>query len=236
MWRLDRTASKLVCADVWSAHPIQFSEFETVTRQIRFEPGIGLPGRVWLNGQPAWIRDVNRDDGFQRRPAAAQAGLHTGFCVPIKSGVDFLGVMEFYRREINPSANDFRFIDLLVPLGSQIGQFTKRKQAEADLRVSEMNFQQVTESIREVFWLTNLAKTEMIYISPAYEEIWGRSCASLYASPRDWLLAVHPEDRERMLAADRDHPVDGELSDEYRILRPDGSIRWILSRAFPVLD
>jgi len=236
MWRLDRTASKLVCSDVWSADPIQFFEFETATRQIRFAPGIGLPGRVWLNGQPAWIRDVNQDVGFQRRPAAAQAGLHTAFGVPIKSGCDFLGVMEFYRCEIHPSANDFHFIDLLVPLGLQIGQFTKRKQAEADLRVSEKNFQQVTESIREVFWLTNLEKTEMIYISPAYEKIWGRSCASLCASPRDWLLAVHPEDRGRMLAADQDHPVDGELSDEFRILRPDGSIRWILSRAFPVPD
>src|SRR3989304_3963766 len=60
-------------------------------------------------------------------------------------------------------------------------------------------FRQVVETIHEVFWMTDPAKNEMLYVSPAYETIWGRSCDDLYASPHSWLEAIHPEDRERVL-------------------------------------
>jgi PAS domain S-box-containing protein len=113
---------------------------------------------------------------------------------------------------------------------------TDKKRAIEALRESQERFQQLAENIREVFWMTNPEKTEMIYISPAYESIWGRSCGSLYASPRSWLEAIHPEDRDRVLQAALTKQVDGHYAEEYRIVRPDGSVRWILDRAFPVKD
>ncbi|MGH7251001.1 MAG: PAS domain S-box protein [Nitrospiraceae bacterium] len=113
---------------------------------------------------------------------------------------------------------------------------TDRKQAEAALRESEERFRQLSENIREVFWMTDPEKHQMLYISPAYEEIWGRTCASLYASPRSWLDAIHPEDRDRVLTAATTKQVPGEYAEEYRIVRPDGSVRWILDRAFPIRD
>jgi PAS domain S-box-containing protein len=110
---------------------------------------------------------------------------------------------------------------------------TRERNAEETLRASELRFRQIAENIREVFWLTDPAKNQILYISPAYEEIWGRSCESVYASPLDWLDAIHADDRDRVI---RSFPTQasGKYAEEYRIVRPDGSIRWIRDRAFPV--
>jgi PAS domain S-box-containing protein len=122
-------------------------------------------------------------------------------------------------------------------LAESFNQMLAQIQArDAELRASEKRFRQLTESIREVFWVSDLAKNQMIYVSPGYEEIWGRPCASLYASPRDWLEAIHAEDRERVLHAAVTQQVNGRYDEEYRIVRPDGSIRWIHDRGFPVRD
>ena len=117
-----------------------------------------------------------------------------------------------------------------------VRDISDRKKAQEVLTESEERFRQLAENIKEVFWLTDPSKNEMLYVSPAYEEIWGRSCQSLYASPRTWLEAIHPEDRARVLEAAIARQARGDYNEEYRIVRTDGSIRWIRDRAFPVLD
>ncbi|MDX6768564.1 MAG: PAS domain-containing protein [Elusimicrobiota bacterium] len=112
----------------------------------------------------------------------------------------------------------------------------ERKLAEEALKESEARFRQVTDNIREVFWLSDVKKDEVIYVSPGYELIWGRSVSSLKDSPFDWLEAIHPEDRQRVVAAATSRQATGEYDEVYRILRPDGTIRWIRDRAFPVKD
>ena len=113
---------------------------------------------------------------------------------------------------------------------------TERKRMEEALRISDERFRQVLEYVRDVFWMTDLAKSRMLYVSPGYQEIWGRSCESLYASPGSWLDAIHPEDRERVRQAVMTQQVVGQYAEQYRIVRPDGSIRWIRDRAFPIRD
>lgn len=108
--------------------------------------------------------------------------------------------------------------------------------ANADLRQSEERFRQLAENIKEVLWMTDLAKRQMLYVSPGYEIIWGRSCKSLYDAPKEWVDAIHPDDRERIIKAALEKQERGEYNVVYRILRPDGSMRWIRDRAFPVKD
>ena len=112
---------------------------------------------------------------------------------------------------------------------------TQRKQAEVERRESETKFRLLTENIQDVFWLTTPAGDRMLYVSPAFENIWGRTCASLYQQPRSFAEAIHSEDRERLFAAMQEHAQDN-WEVEYRILRPDGTLRWILDRAFPIRD
>ena len=117
-----------------------------------------------------------------------------------------------------------------------IRDISERKKAERAVQESQERFRQLAEHIREVFWMTDPTKQQMLYISSGYEEIWGRSCESLYASPQSWLDAIHPEDRARVLDAALHKQVDGTYDEQYRILRPDGAIRWICDRAFPIRD
>ncbi len=113
---------------------------------------------------------------------------------------------------------------------------TGRKRAEVALQEKEERFRQLAENIQEVFWMTDRSKNEMIYISPGYEKIWGRSCEALYRSPRLWLEAIHPDDRARVQSMMEAKQTAGTYDEEYRIVRPDGTVRWVRDRAFPVRD
>jgi PAS domain S-box-containing protein len=115
-------------------------------------------------------------------------------------------------------------------------EISTRNRTQEELAESGRRFRQLAENIGEVFWMTDTEKQQMLYISPGYEQIWGRSCESLYQSPHSWLEAIHPEDRERVREASLTRQLSGDYSEEYRIIRPDRSIRWILDRAFPIRD
>jgi diguanylate cyclase (GGDEF)-like protein/PAS domain S-box-containing protein len=113
-------------------------------------------------------------------------------------------------------------------------EILQRQQAEATLRESEQRFRQLAENIREVFFLADPASGEQLYVSPAYAEIWGRSVESLYAEPKAWFDAIVPEDQPQLDPVLAQRHSEGPFDQEFRIKRPDGTLRWIRSRGFPI--
>jgi PAS domain S-box-containing protein len=115
-----------------------------------------------------------------------------------------------------------------------VSDISARMATEMALIESNERFRQLAESIDEVFWMQSTEDGAMLYVSPAYEKIWGRLCQSIYEKPESWADAIIPEDRERVLKAVAEREDRGHYSETYRITRPDGQVRWIYDRAFPV--
>jgi PAS domain S-box-containing protein len=129
IWEVSRTTQRLSCVEVWQTESAHVPEFEAATREITFERGIGLPGRVWDSCKPAWLRDVTADSNFPRASVALKSGLRAGFCFPIKIGREVEAVLECFSHRIREP--DENFLLLLEGLGGQLGQFIERKRALA---------------------------------------------------------------------------------------------------------
>lgn len=100
-------------------------------------------------------------------------------------------------------------------------------------------FHLLAEQSQDVFWIRNTDYTKQLYVNPAYETIWGRSCQSLYDSPKDWILTVVPEDRALLekKIQEKGQATSGDVYQyTYRILRPDNTIRWVRDISFPLFD
>jgi len=113
---------------------------------------------------------------------------------------------------------------------------TRRKLAEEALRKSEERFQEMARNIEEIFWTLDAENMKVLYVSPAYETITGRTCESLREDPKSYEEVIHPEDRVRVLSRSADSVQTGQLDEEFRITKPDGAIRWVWVRGFPVRD
>ena len=171
------------------------------------------------------------------RNLALQRGYRGMASLPLKAGERVIGIFNLYAGE--PDFFDARELHLLDELAMDIsfalevyGRETERVRVEQGLRESEERFRQLAENIQEVFWMT--ANKQVIYVSPAYERIWGRTRASLYESPRSWLDAIHPDDRAQVMRAAKTVQTGGGYDETYRIQRPDRAVRWIHDHAYPV--
>ena len=134
-WEFDAEAGALRCLVSWRQPGEAFEEFERSTNERMFAPGVGMPGRVWQGGEPAWITDVLADDNFPRAAAAEREGVRSGFGFPVKSGQGVIGVLEFFSRETRPPEEDL--LALMALFGEQLGQFVVRQRAEDALRAAE---------------------------------------------------------------------------------------------------
>lgn len=104
-----------------------------------------------------------------------------------------------------------------------------------DVTDDEQLFRTFAEHNNQVIWMEDPVANRIVYVSPAFERIWDRPCSSLYTNPRDWFDAIHPEDQPEVEAAREAQKRTGLFTQEYRIVRPDGSVRWIRDRGFPIL-
>jgi PAS domain S-box-containing protein len=108
--------------------------------------------------------------------------------------------------------------------------------AKPAISLTENVFQQMAENFKEVLWMCDSESKIMHYINPAYEEVWGKSCQSLYDNPLSFIESIHPDDRNAVIDEVKSLQYKGSFKKEYRILRPDGEQRWISARSFPIRD
>ena len=133
MWEVNESGNELQFLECWHADDGDFTEFIDMSRNMGFMRGRGLPGRVWDMGEPLWILDVVKDTNFPRAKAAEKVDLHGAFAFPVKLKDHVLGVMEFFSRQVQEP--DDALLAMMAAVGSQIGQFIERKNAEAKATV-----------------------------------------------------------------------------------------------------
>jgi PAS domain S-box-containing protein len=132
LWIPDWHQNVLHCMKTWHAPGLDLHEFETSIAETFLSPGVGVPGRVWSSAKPAWIPDVTHDSNFPGARFAVKAGLRCALGFPVVLGQLVLGVIAFCSREIREP--DEHLLQMFTAIGSQIGQFIERKQAEERLK------------------------------------------------------------------------------------------------------
>lgn len=193
-WVPNQNETALDFCPIWFAPHADLEDFRLFSRVATFEPGVGLPGRVWASKQPAWVRDVTQDANFPRSEVARKCGLKSGLAVPILSGKKVLAVLEFFLKE--PRAEDERLVQVITAVAAQIGLVIDRKRAEEALRKSEEMVRAVVEDQSEMIlrWKPDGRRT---FVNQAYcrnygyrrEEIIGKSFFPL----------LNEEDRKSLL-------------------------------------
>lgn len=146
-WRVDREANVLRCGATWRSDSMMTTEFEAITQQSHLEPGVGLPGQVWVNGKTLWVSDILAETdriAVQRRRSVAEAGLRSALVFPISVEKEILGIVEFFSRDMRFA--DHRLFQMVTALGSQIGQFIERKMMEEELSARECQRTQIARA------------------------------------------------------------------------------------------
>lgn len=213
---------------------LEFANFDT------------LFGHVIISGTPVVANDP-RDDRASDLPAG-DPPLREFLGVPIHRTGVVVGLIAVANRQGGYSGTEVAKMEILTQTAGVLYDSYRRAQHEAELQVqreqavqalreSEERFREMAETVPEIFWLYEGDFSRVIYVSPAYESITGRSRQSLYDDPWSWEETVHSEDRSRLRHAIaglvRGEEVEGE---EYRIVHPDGSIRWARAQGFPIRD
>jgi PAS domain S-box-containing protein len=235
LWRVDREAEALRCVELWHKASITVPEFERVSRERTFVPGLGLPGRVWSSLEPEYVPDVVSDENFPRAPSAEREGLHAAFGFPILVGREVLGVIEFFSREIRQPDQDL--LDMLATIGSQIGQFIERKRAEEALQRSEGYLAEAEKLTHTGSWAWDPRTEEVLYCSEEMFRIFGLDPRKSSPSRENFRQQIHPEDRDwvkKRFEESLRERVDTFA--EYRVLLPDGTVRHINASGHPVLN
>jgi len=218
IWLIDKGDNLLCPHTIWNKPLLDISDFEAISKKIRFQKGIGLPGRVWESGKPAWIIDVITDTNFPRESTALKIGLHGAFAFPIKCSGEVIGVMSFFSRDIEPPDNGM--LQMFEIIGSEIGDFILRKKAEEKLRATNQELQALINA------------SPMAIISLNYEKritLWSRAAERIFGWTKDEVigkpLPFIPEDKRAEFQSYVSRVFNGEVLADIEIvrMRKDGS-------------
>jgi diguanylate cyclase (GGDEF)-like protein/PAS domain S-box-containing protein len=187
------------------------------------------------HGMPAELQDVlyNGAVWFDASTHSFAREVRTGVMVAANHQGQVAAVLTLLSRTRKVLPYSVRLA--LDGIAAQIGSTLLRLEAQEALLESEARLRLVAEHVDEVFWLTSPDEAEILYVSPAYETIFGSSCASLYQNPAAIHEAIHPDDRDRINPAP-ERTMTYEIDTEYRIVRPDGTTRWLWVHNRPVYN
>jgi PAS domain S-box-containing protein len=221
-WRISPSHSSLQCCDYWQQQSASLDVFRETTAQLSLEPGGSLPGRVWVSGKPTWVQDLSLDEQFSRANEAEAGGLKSAFACPVSVGQKFLGVTEWFSRTVREP--DMDLLEMMTSIGSQIGLFIERREAENNLVHSEQHLNDFFENASVgLHWvgadgtILRVNQAELDLLGYTRDEYVGRHLADFHAD--------QPviENILRCLSAGE------ELKDyEARLRCKDGSIRHVL--------
>lgn len=224
LWLADPQTRRLRCVESWHAMFGLPSPPGANAGETTFQPGTGLPQRVWLEGKPDWLSDITTDPGFVRASVAAHAGLHAGCAFPIRHQGQPLGVLAFFTSDVLPP--DRNLMELLHHLGDQIGDFIVRVQSQELARASEQRFRALVEQSSDAIALLD-ADGVIRYASKSTERVLGYLPDELAGTRA--LDLVHPDDLEpaRRLFAQSLGTPGASVRAEYRSRHKDGSWRML---------
>ena len=164
-------------------------------------------------------------------PMSSRERMHA-----LEAGVDSCLMATFEPEELIASVKALLRLRPAEEAGTQLTAKLERERALAALREAEERFRELAATVNQVFWITDYSTRRLIYVSPAYERLWGMSAAALYQDKGSWLGAIHPEDRERTERAFLEQILHGKFDAEYRIITPDGRMCWVHDHGYPAKD
>lgn len=208
---------------------------------LRIKLGQGVTGAVATSGKAEIVNEMQNDSRALQIPNTPQEEEAIMFA-PLKERDRTIGILSVRRvggkQPFQPAELELleAFASMAASAVSNARLFEETQRRLVELRASEERFRQLADNIQEAFWMTDAENGQELYMSPAAERIWGRSIESLMYEPNMFFNTVFSEDRPVVLDAIEREKSGEKLQLEYRIVRPDGSLRWIWDRAFPILD
>lgn len=233
-WSIDPKASVLRCLELWHTPEAQVEEFEQISRRITFAPGIGLPGRVWTSGQPAWIPDVVRDANFPRAPFAARVGLHGAVGFPLQTRHDLIGVIEFFSRTIQQPEPDL--LELFGAIGQQIGQFIERKRTEEALVEERKLLRTLIDNLPDYIYVKD-SDSRFVMNNVAHVKVLGAAQPQEVLGKSDF--DFFPRELAEQYFADEQTIVETGtplFNREEPVVDAQGGRRWVLTTKVPLFD
>ncbi len=218
-WHVDPRDQVLRCAGVWTDPSNPRTEFVEATHNFTFKPGDSLPGRVWSRNQPVWSPDATRDPQFLRGAQARACGLHGAFGFPLTVSGEFVGVLEFFRSEIQEP--DDVLLELMGTLAAQFGHFIERRRAEQETQNVQRLLRNVLDNTPAVIYVKD-DKGRFLLANQRLADLVGRPMADIVGRGNEEVLG---DDEHVRQIAEHDRLVlcgTEARAFEERLRRPDG--------------
>ncbi len=206
------------------------------------EWGRSPAGTAIRTGQPSIAQNILTDPSYLPwREAALQRGYAASISLPLIINAKPVGSLNIYA--IEPNAFDETEVQLLTELANDLAYGinalrtqVEGQQAQVALRESKQRLDSILNSIEDVVWSVSATTYDVLYLSPAAEKVYQRPIQAFFDNPNFWIEVVHPEDDQRVSTFHQSLLELGNLTMEYRILRPDGEVRWLYDRGSVTYD